>query len=149
MQIVNLLEDKKFLEEYVRLCLNEWGKKEENIEDKISKKIESIMTNNYEKIITAIGLINDNELLGFISLFKYDGDEKRELSPWYATMYVKKEYRGKGYSKILHDSILKKAKSLGYKKIYLKTDLINYYEKMNAKYIETLNNGERLYYIDL
>lgn len=149
MQIVNLLEDKKFLEEYVRLCLNEWGKKEENIEDKISKKIESIMTNNYEKIITAIGLINDNKLLGFISLFKYDGDEKQELTPWYATMYVKKEYRGKGYSKILHDSILKKAKSLGYKKIYLKTDLINYYEKMNAKYIETLNNGERLYYIDL
>ena len=40
-------------------------------------------------------------------------------------------------------------KELGYKKIYLKSDLINYYEKFNAKYIETLNNGEKLFYIDL
>ena len=64
-------------------------------------------------------------------------------------MYVKKEYRNKGYSKILNDAILKEAKNLGYKKVYLKSDLINYYEKFGAKYIEKLNNGENLYYIDL
>ena len=45
------------------------------------------------------------------------GDEYQELTPWYATMYVKKEYRKKGYSKILNDAILKEAKSRGFKKI--------------------------------
>ena len=88
-------------------------------------------------------------MIGFISLFKYDGDERRDLSPWYATMYVKKEYRGKGYSIVLNDAILKEASKLGYTKVYLKTDLVNYYEKFGAKYLEDLNNEERLYYFDL
>lgn len=48
----------------------------------------------------------------------------------------KKEFRGKGYSEILNDAILKEAKELGYNKVYLKSDLINYYEKFGAKYLE-------------
>lgn len=35
-----------------------------------------------------------------------------------------------------------------YDKIYLKSDLINYYQKFKAKYMDKLNNGETLYYID-
>ena len=88
-------------------------------------------------------------MIGFISLFKYDGDERQDLIPWYATMYVKKEYRNMGYSKILNDAVLKKAKELGYNKVYLKSDLINYYEKYGAKPMERLNNGEMLYDIDI
>ena len=34
-------------------------------------------------------------------------------------------------------------------KVYLKSNLINYYEKIGAKFIEKLKNGESLYYIDL
>ena len=64
-------------------------------------------------------------------------------------MYVKKEYRGLGYSKILNDAILKEAKRRGFKKIYLKSELKNYYEKFGAKYMDDLQNGEKLYYIDL
>lgn len=63
-------------------------------------------------------------------------------------MYVKKEYRGNGYSKILNNAILNEAKKLGYDKLFLKTDLENYYEKFGAKYLHDLNNGEKLYYID-
>ena len=35
------------------------------------------------------------------------------------------------------------------KKVYLKTNLVNYYEKFGAKYIGKLNNGEKLYYFKL
>ena len=107
--------------------------------------MKDILTN--DKVISVIGLV-DNKLIGFISLFKTDGDEKTDLTPWYATMYVKKEYRNKGYSKILNNAIIEEAKKLGYKKIYLKTDLINYYEKFGAKFMEKLTK-ENLYYIDL
>ena len=64
-------------------------------------------------------------------------------------MYVKKEYRKKGYSKLLNDALLKKTKSLGYTKVYLKSNLVNYYEKFGAIFIEKLNNGESLFYINL
>ena len=64
-------------------------------------------------------------------------------------MFVKEEYRGKGYSKILNDAILKEAKKRGFKRIYLKTDLVNYYEKFGAKYLENIKNGEKLYCFDI
>lgn len=64
-------------------------------------------------------------------------------------MYVKEDYRGKGYSKILNTAILEEAKKRGFKKLYLKTDLINYYEKFGATFLDTLNNGEKLYYFNL
>lgn len=94
-------------------------------------------------------MLKENELVGFISIFPTDGDERKDLTPWYATMYVKDKFRGKGYSKILNKAILEEAKKRKIKRLYLKTDLENYYEKFGAIYMEKLSNGEKLYYIDL
>lgn len=146
MDIVDIKNNRNFLEEYVTLCSKEWGSSR-NDREYIDNKINEIL--NEDKVISILGLIDKEELIGFISLFKYDGDERRDLTPWYATIFVKENYRSKGYSKLLSDSILDKARSLGYSKIYLKSYLNNYYEKFGAKYIETLNNGEKLFYIEL
>ena len=142
---INLKDSKKYLEDYVKLCSLEWGSPKSD--DEVKEKVSSILSG--DKVISVLGLVDDDTLIGFISLFKYDGDERRDLSPWYATMYVKSEFRGKGYSKLLNDAIIEEARNLGYSKIYLKTDLVNYYEKFGAKYIEDLECGEKLYYIEL
>lgn len=147
MEIINIKDNEKYLREYIKICSLEWGSKknEQEMEKYINDKL--IRITNDDKVILVLGLINDNELLGFISLFKYDGEERKDLTPWYATMYVKKEYRGLGYSKLLNNSLLDQAKNMGFDTIYLKTNLINYYEKFGFKYIETLKNNEKLYYI--
>lgn len=145
MKFVSIKENNNYLKEYIKLCYLEWSSKEKPLNEYILYKTEEIK--NDDNIISILGLIDNKKLIGFISLFKHDTDEVKDLTPWYATMYVKKEYRGKGYSKLLNDEILKKAKSLGYVKLYLKSDLINYYEKFGAKYIRKLKNNESLYYI--
>ena len=146
MKIYNILENPENLREVLDLELREWGTyTEDNLTKKINKVQELLKLDNFAKLI----LLDEDNLIGFISLFPTDGEERTDLTPWYATMYVKKEYRGKGYSKILNDALLNYAKEKGYKRIYLKTDLINYYEKFGAVYLEDLNNGEKLYYIDL
>jgi GNAT superfamily N-acetyltransferase len=94
-------------------------------------------------------LLDNNNLVGFISIFPNDSDEEPNLSPWYATMFVKKEYRGKGYSKLLNDAIVQEAKKRNIKTLYLKTELVNYYEKFGAKYIKNLSSNEKLYKIDI
>lgn len=149
MKIIELKNNKTLLKEYVNLCNLEWGTKKSLLEMNlyIEKKVNKILED--DKVISVQALVNNDELIGFISLFKYDGDEKRDLTPWYATMFVKDKYRKKGHSKILNDAIIKKTKELNYSKVYLKSNLVNYYEKFGAKYIENLNNGEKLYYIDL
>ena len=149
MKIRNIMDDIKHLEEYAKICQVTWGKKKTNEELKkyTKEKVKRILEE--DKVISILGLLDNDKLIGFISLFKYDGLEMKNLTPWYATMYVKKEYRNKGYSKILNNAILNEAKKKGYDKIYLKSNLVNYYEKFGTKYIETLNNKEKLYYIDL
>ena len=148
MEVIDL-KCSKYIDEYIELCSLEWGEKKtkSEMQEYIKRKKNKILDG--DKYISILGLINENELVGFISLFKTDGDDRTDLSPWYATMYVKEKYRNKGYSKILNNAILKKAKELGYKKVYLKTDLNNYYEKFGARYIENLSSGEKLYCIDL
>lgn len=109
MEIINIKDNDEFLEEYIRLCSLEWGtlKSDDEMKSYIIDKRKKI--HSEDKVISILGLIdNNNRLVGFISLFKYDGDYRRDLTPWYATMYVKKEYRGRGYSKKLNDAILKK-----------------------------------------
>lgn len=94
-------------------------------------------------------LLNGANLVGFISIFPHDCEELPKLTPWYATMYVKKEYRGEHCSKILNDAVLEKSRKRGYKKIYLKTELKNYYEKFGAKFVRRINSKENLYEFNL
>lgn len=147
MKIINITNNTKYLKEYIALCYLEWSEKEKELTEYIDYKLRKLKIEN--NIILILGLVNHNELVGFISLLKKDGDCEVKLTPWYATMYVKKEYRGRGYSRILNDALLEKSKRLGYTKVYLKSNLINYYEKFGAIYIKKLENGESLYYIDL
>ena len=150
LKIYNLADRLEFLDEICDLTLKEWGSySEDEYDSRIAKKKDKILNNLDNKYYCKLILLDGDNLVGFISLFPTDGDERSDLSPWYATMYVKKEYRGKGYSKILNDAILNEARNRGFSKVYLKSELKNYYEKFGAIYMEDLNNGEKLYYIDL
>ncbi len=99
MKIIELKNNKTLLKEYVKLCNLEWGTKKKFIRNELiyRKKVNKILED--DKVISVQALVNNDELIGFISLFKYDGDEKRDLTPWYATMFVKDKYRKKGIQK--------------------------------------------------
>ena len=145
MEILNLKDNLKFLQEVVILEHKEWASNpNDNIEKRIEEKCEKVRnllnTPDFCKLI----LVDNDILIGFISIFPKDSDEEPDLTPWYATMYVKSEYRKKGYSRILNDAILKEARRRGYKEIYLKTELDNYYEKFGAVYIKNINEKEKL-----
>lgn len=146
MIIKEITKDKKYLKEYAKYCYLQWSSKGMNIDDYIDYKVKKLLEG--ENVIFIMGLFENDILVGFISLLEKDGEERCDLSPWYATMFVKKEYRKKGYSKLLNNALLEKAKNLNYKRVYLKSDLINYYEKFGFIFIEKLKY-ENLYYIDL
>jgi len=152
MEVYNIKDKPKYIREVAELTQKEWGAEinnEEEFEKKINRKIEKIKSNLDKNSYCKLILLDGKDLIGFISIFPEDGDERKDLTPWYATMFVKEQYRGKGYSKILNDAIIKEAKKRGFRKLYLKSELENYYEKFGAKFMEMLRNGEKLYYIDL
>lgn len=146
MEIYNLQDKLEYLDEVAKLEYEEWAKnKEENREARIERKKEKISSMFSSKLI----LVNNDKLIGFVSLFPSDCEEEKELTPWYATMYVKKKYRNQGYSRLLNEAILNEAKNRGFKEIYLKTNLKNYYEKFGAIFIKRLNSNESLYKFNL
>lgn len=150
VKVYNLLEKMEFLEEVAILEYEEWADNKENDkQNRIAKKINKIKSNLQNDNFCKLILLSNDKLIGFISIFPKDCDECANLTPWYATMYVKKEYRGNGYSKILNNAILEESRRRNYKEIFLKTDLNNYYEKFGAKFIKDLSNGEKLYKFEL
>ena len=149
-EIYNLKEKKEYLKEVIILEHMEWADNPSlNIKERINEKCKKVELQLEQNDFCKLILLIDNELVGFISIFPHDCDEENDLTPWYATMYVKEKYRGKGYSKILNDAIIKEAKKRGFKELYLKSELDNYYEKFGAKYVKNINLTEKLYKIDI
>lgn len=150
MKIYNLKDKLNYLDEVANLEYEEWANnKEENKSERIEIKKEKICNAFNNKFFCKLILIDNDDLIGFISIFPNDGEEEMELTPWYATMYVKEKYRNNGYSRILNDAILKEAGNRKITKIYLKTNLQNYYEKFGAIFVKKLKSGERLYKFEL
>lgn len=150
MQIYNLKNKLEYLDEVAKLEYEEWAdNKEDNKIERLKRKKDKIYKMFENKSFCKLILIDQNELIGFISLFPNDCEEEKDLTPWYATMYVKKKFRKNGYSRILNEAILKEAKNMGFSILYLKTDLNNYYEKFGTTYIKKLKSGESLYKIEL
>ena len=152
LKIYNLKDKVEYIREIAELTQKEWGEKTntiEEFEEKVNKKIYKMINSFDNPYYCKLILLHNKHLVGFISIFEHDCDERKDLSPWYATMYVKEEYRNKGYSKMLNDAILKEAKRRRIKRLYLKTELKNYYEKFGAKFFEDLNDNEKILYFDL
>ena len=152
LKIYNLKDKQRYIKEIAILTQNEWGQRglsDEQFRHKIESRISNMKSKLNNREYCKLILLDDDNLAGFISIFPEDCDERQDLSPWYATMFVKEEYRGKGYSRILNDAIIGEARKRNINRLYLKTDLEGYYEKFGAIYMETLISGEKLYYIDI
>ena len=84
VKIYNIKDKQEYLKEVAELTQKEWGSKTKSIEEfnkKIDQKINKIMANfnnpNYCKLI----LLQYDTLVGFISIFPHDYNEKPELFP--------------------------------------------------------------------
>ena len=83
-------------------------------------------------------LMNDNTLLGWVQIDKaFDYLTGDEIG-WINDIYVKKPYRGKGYSKLLLEEALKEFRKNGYSDVRLNVyshneKALKLYEKMGFK----------------
>lgn len=81
-----------------------------NIEERVIRQTE----NFYESGTYSYLLIDDNEIIGYVSVGK-SRDEDYPLSGELFSLYLLKKYHGKGYGKMLFDFGLNKLKEFGYK----------------------------------
>ena len=82
---------------------------------------------------------NEKTLVGFCTL------QKNNLKnyPWICSVMIFEEYRHQGYGTKMLQEIAKKAKELGYKKVYLWTDQTpEFYKKIGYTYLQQVEKNE-------
>lgn len=94
------------------------------------------------------GVFLDGEIIGLYQFTNEDLFARPDLYPWLANVYIHERYRGKGYGKMLMESIPVNApKSLGFDEVYLYTEHVGLYEKFGWQFvseIDTFLEGARM-----
>jgi ribosomal protein S18 acetylase RimI-like enzyme len=87
--------------------------------------------------------------VGTVSLWRNDLPLRQDLTPWLAGLWVTPDFRGNfvGHQLVYHT--IKEAKKQNYKKLFLVTDIVGFYEKMGFKFEgkepKTINKKVSLY----
>ena len=129
--------------------------KEDNMSD---KAIESYIKSSIQKykLPQIYGLFLNNKLIGMYEFIYNDLPSRPDIYPCLANVYIDETERGKGYSRVLLNSIKNNAlKNIKEKELFLYTKENGLYEKYGWKFIkeiDTFIDGERiqrLYRLDL
>ena len=82
----------------------------------------------------------NGEIAGFCTFLKEDFYSENRYSPWISTIFVDEKFRGYRLSHRMIDSVITYAKSCGFSKVYIPSDMNGFYEKCGFTPIDTLTN---------
>ena len=143
VEIINLLDDKKHIEEVSEWIWNEWSRKNgAKKEDIIYRSEHSLSYNDIPQMYIAK---YNNEVIGVFSIWRNDLMARQDLYPWFSTLIVKPEYRNKGVGKKLQEKCIDECRRLNYENLYLITRHENYYEKTGWEFLENAPMGDGTY----
>jgi N-acetylglutamate synthase-like GNAT family acetyltransferase len=131
MEILNLQDRSEIIEAGIDYFWKCWGN-EENYkfyEDCILNASKSSKT-----LPRFYVMIKGGNIIGSYALLTNDLISRQDLMPWLACLFVNPDERGKGYSSELLSHGLMETAKLGFKELFLNSELINFYEKKGWEY---------------
>ena len=139
MQIINLREHPEMLDKAADYFASKWG---------IDKKIyaasikESIETP--QPLPRWYLLMQQDRIIGSFGLIENDFMQRQDLKPWLCALFIEADKRGNALGAKLLAHGRCEARKLGFKRLYLCTDLKGYYEKYGWQYfgLEKTEDGD-------
>lgn len=124
MEIKPLSQCREFQPQVVEWLWKEWGN------SKNYKRYEMIINHSLDpkNLPITFVAIEEGRAVATIGLWRCDLMSRQDLFPWLASLYVVPDYRSRGIGKQLQKFIIDYCRVKNYPKVYLYTDLINYYE---------------------
>ena len=132
MKVVNIRDNPQYKERAIAYFQEKWAtdKSKAVYQDSISR---SLVT---KSVLPIWYLLTDkNKIIGCAGLITNDFISCGDLWPWLCALYIEESYRGNAYGSLLIAQIKQDAAQAGFRKIYLCTDHIGYYEKYGFEYI--------------
>jgi GNAT superfamily N-acetyltransferase len=146
-KIISVREQPEYFERAVDYFASKWGIERKIYEDSISDGIAT--TNPLPRWYL---LLKDDKIAGSYGLIENDFMARKDLYPWLCALYVEETERGKGLGSQLLTHGRQEARELGFDKLYLCTDHIDYYERYGWRFFgleeSEWGGNTRVYEID-
>ncbi len=133
---------------------NWWGKKNGLTYEEVQCYAEHSVNNS--KLPQIFGLFLNNKIIGMYEFVLSDFEVRPDIYPWLANVYIDEKYRGKGYGRVMLETVKKSAQeNLNFNEIYLYTHHIGLYEKFGWEFVSDFNTFskvpkiQRLYKLNL
>ncbi|MCU4581207.1 GNAT family N-acetyltransferase [Acinetobacter gyllenbergii] len=138
MKIIKLANHPELQEQAAIWFSNQWGIPVEAYRDSIQSSIEQpegipqwyVILNEQQHIIAGTGVIDN------------DFHERKDLSPNLCALFVEKIYRKQNIARQLLDFARMEMKTLGIEKLYLVSDLDDFYEKCGWTFFTRVKEDE-------
>lgn len=138
MNIIKLANHPELREQAAMWFSDKWEIPVEAYRDSIQSSIEQpegipqwyVIIDDTQQIIAGTGVIDN------------DFHERKDLSPNLCALFVDEAYRKRNIAKHLLDFARAEMKSLGFEKLYLVTDLDDFYEKCGWIFLTTVTEDE-------
>ena len=147
VEITHLFECPEHLEAVATLIHEEWWT------DKPGHSVATMKTrlaqaNDIDAIPLSLVALRDGRPVGTVNLVENDNEERPDLTPWLAALLVVPECRGMGFGTRLVRALLVEAARLGIPRVYLGTDITDYYARLGASLIAAYEGGYRIMVLD-
>ena len=130
IQIIGVRENASYLEQCIDYFAQRWPVDRRIYDDCIrhSMTTDSPLPRWYL-------MLKDGRIIGSYGLITNDFISRGDLMPWLCALYVEEDQRGQQLGSVLLEHGRKQAAALGFSKLYLCTDHINFYEKYGWTHI--------------
>lgn len=149
LRIISVRESPKYKNQVISYLQEKW---QEVIPEIYNDCIEHCI-NSLTPLPQWYVLEKEGKLIGCAGLITNDFISRMDLYPWLTALFIDEEYRGNAYAQLLVDRAKSDAYKSGFKKLYLSTELVGYYEKYGWKYIgdgyHPWNEQSRIYEINI
>lgn len=92
---------------------------------------------DWEAVFAAV---ESEKIIGFCTFMKTDYYPENRYLPWISTIFVDKQHRGHHVSHAMINAAVQYAKELGFKTVYIPSNMVDFYEKCGFAKIDELKN---------
>ena len=135
MKILNLCNEPQWLETLAKWHQRQWSYL--NPGQSLQQRMDKMREYLEPKFIPSMYIAKDDDLVGSAAIVASDMETRMQLSPWLASVFIAKKYRGHGYGSLLVSHVMNEAKNNGIESIFLFTpDQENFYRRLGWQTIE-------------
>ena len=126
IQVEFLKDHPQFMNEVAGLWHKEWGRLGDAAD--AGRKLQSVQAKmGKDKVPFILIATQGGMLVGTASAFANDLDNRPDLTPWLAAVVTKDQFRGLGVAEKLTNAVMAECRSLGYERMYLRTEKADKY----------------------